>query len=100
MKLCTCIYERTNHWMSVFKFSMAFSVNTKNTEIDTINAHSRAAVVGRLSRLRNGPMIVKISPKVDEIKNLGNLSMFSQKLGMIFTMYWFIIYHLFVLLGF
>jgi hypothetical protein len=36
-------------------------------------------VCGLLSRLKNGPIIVNIKPKVEEIKNLGKRKILSQK---------------------
>lgn len=69
---------------------MAFNVKIKNAIINITNASSKADVWGRLSRLKSGPIMVKIRPKVDEIKNLGNLSIFSQKLGMLVTTYYII----------
>jgi hypothetical protein len=38
-------------------------------------------VLGVLSKLKNGPMIIKIRPNRDEMKNLGNRKVFSQKSG-------------------
>jgi hypothetical protein len=72
---------KDTYWVIVSKskFSIAFNVSTKNEEINTISTHNKKAVCGCLSRLKNGPIIVKINPKVDEMKNLGNLNILSQK---------------------
>jgi hypothetical protein len=50
------------------------------------------AVCGRLSKLKKGPIIVNNNPNVEETKNLGNRSRFSQKStivlsGFVFTFY-------------
>ena len=64
---------------SISKSSIDLRVNQKNVS-RSITITTRISVVfGLLSRLKNGPIIVKINPKVDEMKNLGNLSILSQK---------------------
>jgi hypothetical protein len=50
------------------------------------------AVCGRLSKLKKGPIIVNSNPNVEETKNVGNRSRFSQKStivlsGFVFTFY-------------
>lgn len=64
---------------SISKFSIDLKVKPKNVSKQSITTTKITAVFGLLSRLKNGPIIVKINPKVDEMKNLGNLSILSQK---------------------
>lgn len=64
---------------SISKSNMAFRVRNKNTIRSTNIIIKIPAVFGLLSKLKNGPIIVKINPNVDEMKNLGNLSILSQK---------------------
>lgn len=64
---------------STSKFSIDFKVKNKNTSRDTIITTRITVVFGLFSRLKNGPIIVRINPKVDEMKNLGNLNILSQK---------------------
>jgi hypothetical protein len=52
------------------------------TIINNINA-----VSGRFNRLKRGPRSAKIIPRIDEIKNLGNFSIFSQKSDIIHLCY-------------
>ena len=64
---------------SISKFNIAFNVrNKKVTDIKMID-NKINDVCGLLSKLKNGPIIVKIRPKVEDIKNLGNRNMLSQK---------------------
>jgi hypothetical protein len=64
---------------SISKFNIAFNVRNKKTTASKIIENKINAVCGLLRRLKNGPMIVSIKPKVEEIKNLGNRNMLSQK---------------------
>lgn len=64
---------------SISRFSIDFKVKNKNITKHTIIITKITVVFGLLSRLKNGPIIVKINPKVDEMKNLGNLNILSQK---------------------
>lgn len=64
---------------SASKFNIDFKVRNKNIIINNNIIIKITAVFGLLSKLKNGPIIVRINPKVDEIKNLGNLSTLSQK---------------------
>lgn len=64
---------------SVSKSSIDLKVNHKNVSRNITVTTKTTVVLGLLSRLKNGPIIVKINPKVDEMKNLGNLSILSQK---------------------
>ena len=64
---------------STSKLSIDFKVKNKNISRHTIITTRITVVFGLLSRLKNGPIIVKINPKVDEMKNLGNLNILSQK---------------------
>jgi len=64
---------------STSKFSIDLKVKNKNISRHT-NIITRITVVfGLFNRLKNGTIIVKINPKVDEMKNLGNLNILSQK---------------------
>jgi hypothetical protein len=51
---------------------------SKKTNIPVLR-NRISAVFGRFVRLRQGPIIIKINPNVDDTKNLGNRSIFSQK---------------------
>jgi hypothetical protein len=63
----------------VSRFNIAFNVrNKKITVIKTIDNRIND-VCGLLSRLKNGPIIVNTKPNVEEIKNLGNRRILSQK---------------------
>ena len=64
---------------SVSKSSMDFRVRNKNSTKSNTITIKIPAVFGLLSKLKNGPIIVKINPSVEEMKNLGNLSILSQK---------------------
>lgn len=64
---------------SISKFSIALKVKNKNASRNTTVITKINVVFGLLSRLKNGPIIVRINPKVDEMKNLGNLNTLSQK---------------------
>ena len=64
---------------SVSKFSIDLKVRDKNVSRNNIATTKTTVVLGLLSRLKNGPIIVKINPRVDEMKNLGNLNILSQK---------------------
>ena len=67
---------------SISKFNIAFNVrNKKITSIKIIDNRIND-VCGLLSKLKNGPIIVNIKPKVEEIKNLGNRKRLSQKSDM------------------
>jgi len=57
---------------SISKFNIAFNVRNKKITINKIIDTKINVVCGLLSRLKNGPIIVNIKPKVEEIKNLGN----------------------------
>ena len=64
---------------SISKFNIAFNVrNKKITSIKIIDNRIND-VCGLLSKLKNGPIIVNTKPKVEEIKNLGNRRILSQK---------------------
>ena len=63
----------------ISKFNISFNVrNKKITVIKTIDNRIND-VCGLLSRLKNGPIIVNTKPNVEEIKNLGNRRILSQK---------------------
>jgi len=64
---------------SISKFNIAFNVRNKKTTASNIIENKINAVCGLLIRLKNGTMIVSIKPKVEEIKNLGNRKILSQK---------------------
>jgi hypothetical protein len=71
--------KKVSHIESVSKFSIDLKVKNRNIIIEMIINIKIAVVFGLLSKLKNGPMIVKINPNVDEIKNLGNRNTLSQK---------------------
>lgn len=64
---------------SISKFSIDLKVRDKNVSRNNIVITKTTVVLGLRSRLKNGPIIVKINPRVDEMKNLGNLNILSQK---------------------
>jgi len=57
---------------STSKFSIHLNVKNRNVIAELIINIKIAVVFGLLSKLKNGPIIVKINPNVEEIKNLGN----------------------------
>jgi hypothetical protein len=63
----------------VSRFNIAFNVSNMNVHKNTINIIKIIVFLGLLSRLKNGPMMVKINPNVEDMKNRGNRSRFSQK---------------------
>lgn len=71
--------KEVNNVESISKFSIAFSVRNKKVTIIKIIDNKINDVCGLLRRLKNGPNIVSIKPKVEETKNLGNRKMLSQK---------------------
>ena len=62
---------------------MAFNVNEINTKLLTVMNMKMTVVCGRRNKFKNGPIIVNTRPNIADIKNLGNLSTFSQKSGII-----------------
>jgi hypothetical protein len=64
---------------STSKFSIDLKVKNRNIIAEVIISIKIAVVFGLLSKLKNGPIIVKINPNVEEIKNLGNRNTLSQK---------------------
>lgn len=64
---------------STSKFSIDLKVKNRNVIAEVIINIKIAVVFGLLSKLKNGPIIVKINPNVEEIKNLGNRNTLSQK---------------------
>ena len=64
---------------STSKFSIHLNVKNRNVIAELIINIKIAVVFGLLSKLKNGPIIVKINPTVEEIKNLGNRNTLSQK---------------------
>jgi hypothetical protein len=63
----------------VSRFNIAFNVSNMNVHKNTINIIKIIVFLGLLSRLKNGPMMVKTNPNVEDMKNRGNRSRFSQK---------------------
>jgi hypothetical protein len=63
----------------VSRFNIAFSVSNMNVHKKMTNIIKMIVFFGLLSRLKNGPIMVKINPKVEDMKNRGNRSRFSQK---------------------
>jgi hypothetical protein len=64
---------------SISKFNIAFNVKNKKITIIKIIDNKINDVCGLFSKLKNGPIIVNIRPKVEEMKNLGNRKILSQK---------------------
>lgn len=64
---------------SISKLNIDFKVRNKNTVMKRRTSIKTIVVFGLLSKLKNGPIIVKINPSVEEIKNLGNRNTLSQK---------------------
>ena len=54
---------------------------TKKTILSIVDIIKIQVVLGFLNRLKKGPKIVNTSPRIEEMKNLGNLKRFSQKSG-------------------
>lgn len=63
----------------VSRFNIAFSVSSMNVHREITNIIKIIVFFGLLSRLKNGPIMVKINPNVEDMKNRGNRSRFSQK---------------------
>lgn len=81
---------------SISNSNIACNVRRRKINIDNIINKRIAVVCGLLSRLKKGPIIVNINPKVAEMKNLGNLSILSQKSDIImklvaFSFYYFLL---------
>ena len=64
---------------SASKSSIDFRVRNKKSIKPITSITKTPAVCGLLSKLKNGPTIVKINPNIDEMKNLGNRRILSQK---------------------
>ena len=64
---------------SISKLNIDFKVRNKNTVMKRRTSIKTIVVFGLLIKLKNGPIIVKINPSVEEIKNLGNRNTLSQK---------------------
>jgi hypothetical protein len=78
---------------SISNSNIAFNVRRRKINIDNIINKRIAVVCGLLSRLKKGPIIVNINPKVAEMKNLGNLSILSQKSDIIMNVVVFSLYY-------
>jgi len=63
----------------VSRFNIAFSVSHRNVTKNMINTIKIIVFFGLLSRLKNGPIMVRINPNVEDMKNRGNRNRFSQK---------------------
>ena len=61
------------------RFSIDLKVKNKNIIVEIISTIRIIVFLGLLSKLKNGPIIVRINPNVDETKNLGNRNILSQK---------------------
>jgi len=62
----------------------AFEVNFHSNKIEILKAvenNKIQVVLGSLNKLKKGPKIVSTNPRIEEMKNLGNLKRFSQKSG-------------------
>jgi len=71
--------KKVSNVESTSKFSIDLNVKNRNVIAELIINIKIAVVFGLLSKLKNGPIIVKINPNVEEIKNLGNRNTLSQK---------------------
>jgi hypothetical protein len=65
----------------VSKFNIAFKVKEIKMKLLDIITTNNIAVCGRRRRFKNGPIIIKTSPNIEDIKNLGKRSTFSQNSG-------------------
>jgi hypothetical protein len=65
----------------MFKFSIACKVRIKKAILKIVESNKIQVVLGSLSKLKKGPKIVSTNPRIEEMKNLGNLKRFSQKSG-------------------
>ncbi len=65
------------------KLNIAFNVKEIKIKLLNIITTNSIAVCGRRSRFKNGPIIIKTSPNIEDIKNLGNRSTFSQNSGIL-----------------
>jgi hypothetical protein len=63
----------------VSRFNIAFNVSNMNVHREMTNTIKIIVFFGLLSRLKNGPIMVKINPSVEDMKNRGNRNRFSQK---------------------
>ncbi len=63
------------------KFNIAFKVKEIKMKLLDIITTNSIAVCGRRRRFKNGPIIIKTSPNIEDIKNLGKRSTFSQNSG-------------------
>lgn len=52
-----------------------------NITARNVSSKNTILVFGFLSKLKNGPTIIKTRPSMEEIKNLGKRNAFSQKSG-------------------
>lgn len=60
---------------------MAFNVNEIKIKLLIVTIIKIIVVFGRRNKFKNGPIIMKISPSIEDIKNLGNRKTFSQNSG-------------------
>ena len=63
------------------KFNIAFKVKEIKIKLLKVTNTKSIAVCGRRNKFKKGPTIIKISPSIEEIKNLGNRNTFSQNSG-------------------
>lgn len=85
IRISTKYFARLQISVFFYIFSIAFKVILKNPTIDNIIVINNIVVCGRFNKFKKGPMIVKINPSIDEMKNLGNLIIFSQKFGIFYV---------------
>lgn len=67
--------------------SIACKVRYTNINMESVNTKKTRLVFGFLSKLKNGPIIIKIRPNIEEIKNLGKRNAFSQKSGIFYCVF-------------
>lgn len=65
-------------------FNIACKVMVMNITIRDARSRNSVLVFGFLSKLKNGPTIIRTRPSIEEIKNLGKRNAFSQKSGILY----------------
>jgi hypothetical protein len=68
--------------------NIACKVRYTNIEMESVNTKKTRLVFGFLSKLKNGPIIIKIRPNIEEIKNRGKRNAFSQKSGILYFVFY------------
>lgn len=71
----------------VSKFSIAFKVKEIKIRLLNVIITNINVVCGRRNKFKKGPIIIKTSPNIEDIKNLGNRNTFSQNSGIVLILY-------------